>query len=273
MKKLLCIFAVALIFFGAIFGWFESQSDTSAQKAVEETRQNLRQQGFKPDLSDFDFSTSAEIRAREAILKATAPDFHSEPFHDHPNLMEIVGSNSVIVVWKQDSLERANTSWPVNNDMLTWEEFREALQINQTQVDAACAAVLSGPISFNLDARGGNAVKLPHLAVLKNLTQTLGSRSVLDLHDGNLDAAWTNLMVATRLVTAWEPEPAEGSQLVRFGNTTLAFNATWQALQTNGWPDDKLAQLQREWEGLDFFKHLPETMAFKRASSLAAWGQ
>lgn len=95
MKKLLCIFAVALIFFGAIFGWFESQSDTSAQKAVEETRQNLRQQGFKPDLSDFDFSTSAEIRAREAILKATAPDFHSEPFHDHPNLMEIVGSNSV----------------------------------------------------------------------------------------------------------------------------------------------------------------------------------
>jgi hypothetical protein len=80
-------------------------------------------------------------------------------------------------------------------------------------------------------------------------------------------------MVATRLVTACEPEPAEVSQLVRFGNTTLAFNATWQALQTNGWPDDKLAQLQREWEGLDFFKHLPETMAFKRASSLAAWGQ
>jgi len=273
MKKLLCIFAVALIIFGAIFGWFESQSDTSAQKAVEETRQNLRQQGFKTDLSDFDFSTSSEMRAREAILKATAPDFHSEPFHDHPNLMEIVGSNSVIVVWKQDSLERANTSWPVNNDMLTWAEFREALQINQTQVDAACGAVMSGPIGFNLDARGGNAVKLPHLAVLKNLTQMLGSRSVLDLHDGNLDAAWTNLMVATRLVTAWEPEPAEVSQLVRFGNTTLAFNVIWQALQTNDWSDDKLAQLQREWEGLDFFKHLPETMAFKRASSLAAFEQ
>jgi hypothetical protein len=246
--------------------------NTGAQQAVAATRQALRDQGFKTDLSDFDFTTTVELRAREAILKITASDYHSEPFHDHPNLMENIGDDAAVVVWKQDFLKRAYPSWPDNNDKLTWEEFRDALHTNQVPVDAACEAILSGPIAFNLEARKGNAVLLPHLAMLKNLTQTMGSRSVLDLHDGNRDAAWTNLLAATRLVTAWEPEPVEVSQLVRFANTTLAFNAIWQALQTNGWPDAQLAQLQQEWESVGYFKKLPETAAFKRASAVLDCG-
>ncbi len=110
---------------------------------------------------------------------------------------------------------------------------------------------------------------LPHLALLKNLTQILGDRTVLDLHEGNKDAAWTNLLAETRLVTAWETEPVEVSQLVRFGDTSLAFNAIWQALQTNSWPDEQLARLQQEWESVDFFTNLPETAAGKRASLAA----
>jgi hypothetical protein len=110
---------------------------------------------------------------------------------------------------------------------------------------------------------------LPHLDMLKYLTQELERRTILALHDRNLDAAWTNLMAATRLVTAWEPEPAEISRVVRFGDTSLAFNAIWQALQTHGWPDERLARLQTEWELVDFFTNLPETAAFKRASYVA----
>ena len=41
------------------------------------------------------------------------------------------------------------------------------------QLDAACAAILSGPIRFNLDASRGGAMLLPHLAMLKDLTQAL----------------------------------------------------------------------------------------------------
>ena len=105
--------------------------------------------------------------------------------------------------------------------------------------------------------------------MLKNLTQSFGSRSVLDLHDGNKGAAWTNLLAETRLVTAWETEPVEISQLVRFACATPAYNATWQVLQADGWPDDQLARLQAEWEAVDFFKNLPEIAAFQRASLVA----
>jgi hypothetical protein len=265
--------AVVLIIVGAICAEFISRPDTDAQKAVVATRQMLRDQGFKTDVADFDFSSPTELRAREAILTNAIASRNPNPFVNHPNLMETVGDDSAIVVWKQDSLKKEYPSWPDNNDKLTWEEFREAINTNQAQVDAACAAILSGPIGFNLDARGGNAVRLPHLAMMKNLTQTLDSRIMLDLHDGNLDAAWTNLMAATRLVTTWEPETTEISQLVRFGNAKLTFNAIWQGLQTNGWTDEQLARLQQEWDTVDFFKHLTETAAFKRASAVLACEQ
>ena len=41
-------------------------------------------------------------------------------------------------------------------------------------------------------------------------------------------------------------------------------------MQADGWSDDELAKLQHEWEGVDFFKNLPEMAAFKRAGSVDA---
>jgi hypothetical protein len=239
-----------------------------AQNSLERTRLELHEQGFKTDLTNFDFSTSPEMRARQAILEATVPNRRTTAFEDHPNLMEPTSSNEVVVVWKQNVLRRQSLSWPATSYELTWDDFHDAINQNQSQIDAASAAILSGPIQFNLDAAGGNYMLLPHLALLKNLTQILNDRAVLALHDGNRDAAWTNLLAATRLVTAWNPEPAEVSHHVRFDNARLVFNASWQALQTNGWTDDQLTGLQHEWESANFLNGLPEIQAFRRASDL-----
>ena len=43
-----------------------------------------------------------------------------------------------------------------------------------------------------------------------------------------------------------------------------AFNATWQAMQHRGWTEEQLATLQRNWESVDFFTNLAETVAFTR---------
>ena len=89
---------------------------------------------------------------------------------------------------------------------------------------------------------------------------------MLALHDGDFKAAWTNLMAATRLVTAWQTEPIEVSRLVRFADAREVLGAIWQALQTNNWTDGQLDQLQQAWAGADFFRERPEVTAFKRAS-------
>lgn len=240
-------------------------SDNRGAKLVAETRQTLRREGFKTDLADFDFSTSPELRQREAALQALAGT-PTGLGGIAPNLMETVDNNSAVVVWKGDSFMSQMPRWPSPGEQMSWDEFRQQLNEHKPTIDAACEAILSGPIRFNLIASNGSAMRLPHLALLRGLAEALCYRTVLELHDGSMDAAWTNLLAATRLVTASEPEPIEISHLIRFMEAKEVFNTTWQALQADGWSDAQLARLQQEWDGVDFFTNLSEIAAFKRAS-------
>jgi hypothetical protein len=256
-------------------------SANPAQRALDKTRRELRGQGFKIDLSEFDLSASGELLARAAAL--TNADLTSlarsreESIRqmvlrqESPNLMEAVGADAAIVVWKREKLApdlRVYPWEPSQGDDL-WPALREVLGENRGKLDAACAAALGGPIRFSLQASHGSAMLLRHVAVVKCLSQVLGTRAVLDLHDGDRDAAWTNVLASARLVTAWQVEPADVSQMVRFGCVSLAYATTWQALQAPGWTDDRLAALQHEWESVDLLKALPETAAFSRASTAA----
>jgi hypothetical protein len=54
-----------------------SANAETAKQALEKTRVELRAQGFKTDLTNFNFATSAESQACEAILGATAPHRNS----------------------------------------------------------------------------------------------------------------------------------------------------------------------------------------------------
>jgi len=249
------------------FCWWPNQS--AGLQLVARTREALHREGFKTDLSQFDFSTAPELRAREAALTALDAKRSGGLPREWPDLAETITDGSRIVVWQQDMLKWPHELRPGEGDQLAWDEFCEPLQDNRAALDAACTAALASPIRFDLDAHGGAAMRLLHLAVLKSLTQATSSRAMIALHNGNLDEAWTNLLAETRLVTAWEPEPAEVSHLVRFAMTKLVFDVTWQALQTNTWSTGQLARWQTEWEGVDFLRNLPETGEFKLACDMA----
>lgn len=262
------LFLTLLLLGLAGFFWLSSASSPDRRKlqAVAETRQLLHTQGFKTDVNEFDFSTPPEMRAREALLTGAYLSRGSQQFNGQPALMQPVGTNSALVLWKQNLLKSESRSSGRDAEEITWGEFASAVNVSPLQVDAASAAILSGPIGFNLDARRGSTMLLKHLAVVKTLGQAFGYRTVLALHEGNPDTAWTNLLAGTRLVTAWEPEPSRTSHMVRLACAVSSYNALWQALQTNSWSDDRLAQLQQEWSAVDFFKNLPEIVAFTRAS-------
>jgi hypothetical protein len=270
---------IGLVTVGILATVILSRRASSEQRALEQTRRDLRAQGFKIDLAEFDFSVSDEFRARVTALTNASthlvPSNHGDAARRlvlqqvMPELMQTIGRDSAIPIWLLNS-------WAADPGAATylqlaglptdvWPALREGFRENNEILDRACVAALAGPIRIPLNASHGYHMLLPHAAALKNLTQTLGGRVALDLHDGHPSAAWTNLLAATRLVTAWETEPVEVSQLVRASCATMVFNITWQALQTNGWSDEHLSQLQREWESVDFFAALPETAAFGRA--------
>ena len=183
--------------------------------------------------------------------------------------MSVVGSNAALVVWKQAKLPpRPNPYYGLPRKRIEedlWPELREIFNEDRAGLDRACEAALSGPIRFDLAASHGTAMSLPHLAALRNLAQLLGTRATLELHDGNQDAAWTNLLASHPADHRLGPRAlrnlAHGPVRLR----DLAYEATWQALQAGGWADDRLALLQHEWESVDFFHGLPETEAFARA--------
>ena len=231
-----------------------SRAEADAQKSAEEARRSLRQQGFKTDLSDFDFSTDYETRVRAAAL--------TNIFYTRPTvLLQPCGTDCAIVAWKQavfDEEEGYQNLPPVE----------QVLATNEAKLDSACAAALEGRIHFPLNATHGSSMLLVHLAPLKNLAQALAARMIVDLREKRDDAAWTNLLALTHLATAWEPEPSEISHLVRFNLARMAWNATWQALQAHHWTEQQLTALEREWQAPDFFKGLPETVAFTRACTV-----
>jgi hypothetical protein len=268
-----------------------SRADEAGEKSVAEVRQALRKDGFRLDLSDFDFSTSPELRAREVILmdavleppltnrynssvinrgygsvRPIQPSFIFSEMNS-PDLMEAFGSNSAPVVWRLASPDSHMRPRPRTRLGYSWDAFRKAIDAKGHPLDRACAAIFAGPIRFELTGRVIRSHQFTHLLPMQSLTELLNNRLVLELHDGNLAAAWTNLLASTRLVTAWEPQPPQACHMARFGRTELAFEATWQALQTNWWSDAQLAQLQAEWESVDFFTRLPDTAAYERVSA------
>lgn len=265
--------AIGMMVLGIGFAAFVALIDGAGKRAVAEARQSLRQQGFKTDLSEFDFSTSPELRQREhALTNASLDRLVGSPEQqarrsilqqEEPPLMQMITADAALAAWQRARL-------PNSEGADLWPAFRELFAADQQALDAAAAAALSGPIRFELDASQGLALLLRHLAPVKSLARTFGQRAVLKLHDGDVPAAWTNLLAATRLVTAWEVEATEISYLVQFACAHIVFNTTWEMLQTNAWSEAQLRQLQREWEAVDYFKGLPDTVAFTRASSVAA---
>jgi hypothetical protein len=261
LGKIILIILLAVGLLGAVQAVWFAAGKNRGPAAVEKTRQQLRQAGFKTDLSEFNFSTSTADRSREAAITFYNGAVHQSAADEKINFLAVTANDSALVIWKQDSVK-------IDAEATDWMEVRGGLAGNWLLLDEACAATLSGPIRFDLDAKRGSAMLLRHLAPLKHLSQSLGVRTALELHDGHPAAAWTNLLAQARLVTAWDIEPVTISHLVRFSLTGIAFNTAWQALQNQQWSEQNLATLQREWATLNFFTNLPLTAAFERANAV-----
>src|SRR5438445_595216 len=83
-------------------------------KDPQEARRSLRQEGFKTDLSDFNFSTDAAPAARAAALTNVV---RNRP----PVLLQPCGTESAIIAWKganfQDEEEGYQSLPPIEQEL------------------------------------------------------------------------------------------------------------------------------------------------------------
>jgi hypothetical protein len=247
----------------AIVWWFVSWP-SPAKRALWETERALRSEGYKVDLTEFDFSVPEEITRRVSILgRTTRADLTNRPYVDplsghtqnypYPELLSLASLNAAVPAWK---LSRSPDHW---------SELRKAVAANRDEIDAARAAAISGPIRFEPIGANSPASLLPYLGDLKTWERTFGVLTMLEIHDARSAEAWSNLLAVTCLATEYAPEPIPISHMSRLAYVEIAFDTTWNALQAPFWTGDQLGRLQGHWESLDVWASLPETVAYTRA--------
>ncbi len=257
---------VALVLLGGLITFlsFAPAPSPSARRAMdnlEATRDLLRQQGFKTDLAEFDFSVSLEVQRRSAaVVSATMP------FSDGP-----VGSAIPSIcdpdelIWSAAWIEGRSTN-------SRWQGARALLDDYRQGLDVLCQVVLSGPIHFQptpprLLMRGYHLVQmLPNVLRVSHL---LSCRAFKELEDHNGTAAFTNLLAVTRLATAWNTGPYEFAHYFRASCASVAQRTTREAILYGSLTDEHLAGLQREWQSLDFLGKVSHNIALSRCVASA----
>jgi hypothetical protein len=241
-----------------------------AQSRLQAYKNELLASGEKLAISDLTpiFVTDGQKNAA-ALLQAASTLTSVGDFY--PSGMKEIKPGRARVAWRQAELNQEvypsgifTNVWPLlrgarTNDAGTLAEIRDILS--------------AGNIQFPLDYQqadlysGGVAMKG------RNLEMSVSSEVILDLHDGKTNEAMQSLMLSVALPKLCADEPLTISQLIGYAELAMAITPCWEALQFKGWTDPQLAQLQKQWETLDFLSAAANSLAMERARSSMTFDQ
>jgi hypothetical protein len=157
--------------------------------------------------------------------------------------------------------DKSSNIWP--GLLLQVQANRDALSNLQTALDVPV-------LYFNLDYSQGWSLLLPHLAKLKQTEILAAASASAALHERKFSEASANLRMAVALVRRYQPEPLLISHLVRAAMVQIAVSATWEFLQADQWTDAQLAELQSDWQGVEFFDSSEACFVMERAMNIEA---
>ena len=115
-----------------------------------------------------------------------------------------------------------------------------------------------GVVAIPIDYTQGFDICLPHWGEIRDIHNWLALTTLLELHDGNLEAAIKNIALVTALMRICQQGRINLLQYERIGAGENGLDVTWEALQSPGWNDSQLDQLRAAWQ-MD--KLLPDTIA------------
>ena len=140
MKKWRKILGSLLIVAIVIYG-YRRWTEHRPRVSVEEIRRPLRQQGFRTELSDFNFTSPADTSARASAIISAGQAVRTLHNVDELQLMETVGTNVALAISSVAIIESYQTTnlWPL---------VKKELSDHDKELDRACAALLAGPVQF-----------------------------------------------------------------------------------------------------------------------------
>ena len=179
-----------------------------------------------------------------------------------PSAMRFVAPGKAIAGWTQPMI--SNNGRPPNR----WEDLAAQLDDQREALAQIRDDLKSLRLDWRLNYHQGFDLLLPHLARTKQIAYWLSAATLNDLHTRDLNSASANLQALLSLANGFRDERTMVSQLVRISIAAIAFAATWEALQADGWTDAQLAGLQKGWEAVEFIRAMERSMEMGRATGL-----
>ncbi len=206
---------------------------------------------LQPVFSPEEIRVGFELRAAAALFRGA---YTSAP------AMKFLAPGRALAVCREEVL-------PTDESTNLWPGLELLVQQNQPAlVQLRTAMAGSDGFGFNLDYGLGPNLLLPHLAQMKASVQWLYLSAIIELHAGRTSNAWEDLEALTRIVAGFRKESLMISELVRIATAAIAIIPTWEALQSRGWNDEQLKELQEQWQGLDLLSQAEVVLRSERLS-------
>ena len=151
----------------------------------------------------------------------------------------------------------------------SWQDL--ALEIRQAQPALqALRSILRNPpgdmgcdILLRLEI-----LSIPNYVNTRRAAQALQAAAMLDLHQGDLEAAKENLVALAAFTRVYADDPNLVNYMIRIAILGLSIEPAWDALQAQGWTDRQLAELQQAFQCDQLLAQMPRTIEAERAGRL-----
>ena len=254
------IFAGTLVFLGlvAVFVWI---NHLAGNRSLQAWKAQMAARGEKFSIDEIAPPTLSSVDTNLFRFNAAADQLRSrsiEPGNFKP--LEIAGPGEATALWMKEVPDRA----PDRTN--TWAMVAQQLAAAQKSLDEIhevlqTPAAASGMNYRSLGPSGNYTAK-------RSTARWLALATMFELHEGRLPSALTSLRSLIRLSRLHEDDLTLINQMIRVAIADLALDATWAALQAPGWTDEKLAELQHEWERPKWLEEFPPTWEMERAMTL-----
>jgi hypothetical protein len=121
--------------------------------------------------------------------------------------------------------------------------------------------------NINYDSEIPAGIFLPHLTVVKRLSQLFLLRADAELALGQTRPAFSDVKTGLYLSGTMKDEPFLVSGLVRTAILQLAYPSIWEGLAMHQWTDAQLAELETELGGIDLLAEYERQIRGERAGS------
>lgn len=218
------------------------------QKELKDRGESIIPAEIAPHFNDTELATARRLQGAAVQLN----------YKNIPHVAKVVTPGHAMASWKEAIL-------PDEDATNIWDGLRSEISVHATAFPMLREISRQPLGGVNLDYSLGPYLPLMHLAPTKGAATALASAMVLELHDGQPQEAWEDLMACVRISHACEREPLLISQLVHCAMITTAASATWEALQYPGWQDAQLAELQQAWISIEVTARLQPALAMERS--------